>query len=83
MIKTRIAKLEEKIYLLEGKSDKHSSIMFEDDHRLYHYQLIDGEKVKIYPTQEELDSFRSNSKTPIIIIDTSLDMENKTSHATA
>lgn len=71
----RLNYLEEKAALLESNHDTSSSIMFNDNGRLYHYEMIDGKSVKVYPTQEELDKYQGNHKRPIITFHACLDQE--------
>ncbi len=72
----RLNNLEEKAALLEGKSGKSFLVMFNDNGRLYTYDIVDGKEVKVYPTKEELDENQKSHKAPIITFHTSLDQEN-------
>lgn len=74
-ITNRLNIFEERVALLESKSGKSFSIMFDDNGKLYHYELIDGKRFKIYPTEEVLNEYRKKSKSPIITFDKCLDQE--------
>lgn len=71
----RLNNLEEQAAVLVSKGGKNFSIMFKDNNGVYGYQLINGEKVRVYPTQEDLNEFQKNHKIPIIIFDACLDLE--------
>lgn len=73
-IATRLNSLEKRVDLFEGKGDGYYSIIYQDKDKLYYYESVDGQSIKKYPTQEELDDYRNNHKEPIIIIDMCLDL---------
>lgn len=74
-IRGRLDNLDKEADLLEGMNNNRTWILFQDNQGLYHRQWVDGKRVKIYPTQEELDNYRDSRKGDIIIFHSSLEQE--------
>lgn len=70
----RLLALEKKLFSLQ--IPEKYSVMFRDKEGLYIYEVFKGEKIKVYPKQEDIDRQRTNHtrKGPaIVIFDTCLD----------